>query len=240
MVCVKWAYGKFNVVKYRGWKTMNKNKIIALSNYSFEAITNFYKTHKDEDISSSFSNWNAKDVIGHILFWVDFSCRKLDSIKTNKPFVDISNFDKINEETYENNKNISVTTLFKKTEDVFSQYKKIIKLYNDNELLSKTFPTGFSFELWRYMVMDVYIHPIMHLLHFNLKTENYDEFINEINNCSNNFFEYSDNDINVFNFNEFFETGIERINQFKKLRDESKNLDNKIIGNIIKVNMQEK
>jgi hypothetical protein len=217
---------------------MDKNKIIALSDYTFAAITEFYKTHKGENIPSSFSNWNAKDVIGHILFWVDFSRRKLDCIKNCKPFDDISDLDKTNKEAYEKSKNVPVTTLFQKAGDVFSGYKEVMKLYTDDELLKKTFPSGFPFELWRYMALDVYIHPIMHLLHYYLKTEDYTALTSEVNNCINNFLEYANNDISIFNFNEFYENSIERISQFEKLKEKIKN--NEIIESIIKVNIQEK
>jgi hypothetical protein len=215
---------------------MDKNKVVALSDYTFEAISKFYKIYRDENSSSSFSDWNAKDVIGHILFWVDFSCRKLDCIKNNKPFNDISDLNKTNNETYEKNKNMSINILRQKTANAFFQYKDVVNLYNDNELLSKTFPTGFLFELWRYMVMDVYIHPMRHLLHYYLKTDHYNEFTNETNNIIGNFLEYSNNDINVFQFDEYYESHIEKIKQFGKLKE--KNIHDKAIENIIKINME--
>jgi hypothetical protein len=162
----------------------------------------------------------------------------LDCIKNCKPFDDISDLNKTNKEAYEKYKNVPVNTLFQKVRDVFSGYKEVMKLYTDDELLRKTFPSGFPFELWRYMALDVYIHPIMHLLHYYLKTEDYTDFTSEVTNCINNFLEYANNDISVLNFNEFYENSIEKISQFEKLKEKIKN--NEIIESIIKVNMEEK
>jgi hypothetical protein len=216
---------------------MNINKIMTLGEYTYEEINKFCKMFHNENTISTFLDWNAKDVLGHIIFWIDYSGRKLDCIKSNKQFDDISNFETINKETYDKNKKIKIYNLYSKLDLSFLQYKKAIKLYTDNELLSKTFPTGFSFELWRYMAMDIYIHPMMHLMYHYLKTGNNNEFINIIDNSINNFLEYSNNDINVFKFEEYYENQENRINQFKKVKEE-KEINNVRIKKIIEINME--
>jgi hypothetical protein len=56
-----------------------------------------------------------------------------------------------------------------------------LDLYTDNELLSKEFPTGFSCTLWEYMTLDLFIHPINHILYQYIKRKDYNEFYKKRN-----------------------------------------------------------
>jgi hypothetical protein len=69
---------------------MNKKYILKLEQYTISRIIEFGEKYKNENIiETSYINWNARDVIGHINCWVDYSKNKLVSIKTNKLFKDI-------------------------------------------------------------------------------------------------------------------------------------------------------
>jgi hypothetical protein len=217
---------------------MNKNTILELSNYTLNKIIDFGKYYKNENLlETSFSNWNVRDVIGHINNWIKFSEDKLESIK--RSFEDVSHvdIDKFNEMNYEKNKIKSLDDVLNETRIILGNYNNILNLFNEEELLSKEFPTGFSFELWKYMAMDVYIHPIAHILYHYIKRENYDEFIKEIENSKKAFMEYSNN-INVYYFGHLFENAEEKTKIFNGLKNIIDNKENKFVEEIIKINIE--
>jgi hypothetical protein len=73
---------------------MNKEYILKLEQYTISRIIEFGEKYKNENIiETSYIDWNARDVIGHINCWVEYSKEKLESIKTNKLFKDIEHND---------------------------------------------------------------------------------------------------------------------------------------------------
>jgi hypothetical protein len=217
---------------------MDKKVIFELRSYILSKIDDFSKYYKNEDIHiTSFSNWNARDVIGHINSWIQFSEDKLESIKSKKSFEDVSHVDieKFNKINYENNKNKSLETVVNESKIIIEEYKNILELFDEKELLSNKFPTGFSFELWKYMAMDLGIHPLMHILHHNIKRGDYYEFIKEIEKSRKYFVEYSGNNIKEYDFTGLFENREEKEERFKELKEIGK--DNKLIKEIIEINI---
>jgi hypothetical protein len=199
----------------------------------------FYKFYKNEDISeTNFSNWNVRDVIGHINSWIEFSTDKLESIKLKKSFEDISQVDIaiVNKTIYEKNKNKLLENVANESKIVLEKYKNILKLFSEEELLSNKFPTGFSFALWKYMAMDLGIHPIMHILYYYLKKKDYNEFISEIENSKKYFMEYSENNIREYYFCDYFENKMEIIERFNELKGINKS--NNMIREIIEINLK--
>jgi hypothetical protein len=219
---------------------MNKNTVLELSVYTYNKIIHFAEYYENENLfETSFSNWNVRDVIGHINGWIKFSEDKLESIKTKHSFEDVSHIDieKINKTHYENNKTKSLENVLDETKIFMENYREILNLFDEEELLSKEFPTGFPFELWRYMAMDIYIHPMTHLLYHHIKKENYNEFIKEIENSKKVFMEYSNNNIKEYYFGNLFENKEEKENRFNGLKNIINNKENKFIEEIIKINM---
>ena len=217
---------------------MNKKNILELREYILNKILNFCKYYENENIlETDFLSWNIRDVVGHINSWIKYSVDKLEAIKINKSFeynnVDINIFNKNN---YENYRDKSLEYVLNESKIVLEKYKNILDLYNEEELLSKEFPTGFSFCLWKYMAMDLGIHPLMHILHYYLKRSDYHEFIKEIENSNKYFMEYSDKNINEYNFNDYFGNIDEKRKAFKELEKINGNL---FIGEIIRVNLMD-
>jgi hypothetical protein len=199
---------------------MEKKKLISLCNRTHDFVGIFYKIFSLEKTSSKFSNWNARDTLGHILFWMDHCGNKIYHIKKGLHF-ELVDANKANEETYMKNKNVKMDTIFESTNDVIFNCINVIDMFTKNELLDKTFQTGFDFELWRYIAMDMYIHPVMHLLHYYLKLKKYEEFNDTIKYTYKNFLEYSNNNMEVFNFNAFYENEKIKIEQFSILKREN-------------------
>jgi hypothetical protein len=213
---------------------MEKQKLILLCNHTHDWVGNFYKYYSKENIDSTLSNWNAKDVLGHILFWMNHCGNKIYHIKKGLPFEMVDAY-KENDKNYLKNKIIKIDKIFEDINNVIFNCINVIDMYTEKELLDKTLSTGYSFEMWRYIAMDMHIHPIKHLLHYYLKLENHNEFDNIITHSLNDFMEYSNNDINVYNFQEFYDDCNEREKQFIKLKSTNKN--NGIIKEIIEINI---
>jgi hypothetical protein len=116
------------------------------------------------------------------------------------------------------------------------KYKDVLGLFNEEELLSNKFPTGFSWALWKYMAMDLCIHPLMHIMYQYIKRGDYNEFIKETENSKKYFMEYSGNNIKEYYFGDLFENKEEKGKRFKELKEIGK--DNKFIEEIIKINTE--
>jgi hypothetical protein len=212
---------------------MDKKAILELRNYILNKIEDFSEYYKNKNIHiTSFSNWNARDVIGHINSWIKFSEDKLEAIKLKKSFEDVNHVDieKLNKINYENNRNKSLETVANESKTILEKYENILGLFDEEELLSNKFPTGFSFELWKYMAMDLGIHPLMHMLYHHVKSKNYHEFIKEIEKSREYFIEYSGNNIKEYNFTGLFENEEEKEERFKELKEIGKG--NKLIEEI--------
>jgi hypothetical protein len=227
-------------MKMKGYnqKMMEKQKIISLGSYTHNIITSFYEEYKNEDIISTYLDWNAKDVLGHILFWMDHSGDKLYCMKKHLPVNKNSDTSaiKTNEEIYYKNKNIAIGIFFDKIKNAIFNYINVINLFTEEELFDKTLPTGFDGELWRYILLNLYIHPIMHPLHYYLKKGKYEKFAKIANNVYDNFMEYSNNNIKVFNFDIYYEDDLKKKEQISKLLEEKTNTE--MIKKIIEVNME--
>ena len=213
---------------------MNKEFISKLRQYTLNRIIDFSEYYKNDNIvETSYANWNVRDVVGHINNWVKFSADKLESIKTNKIFKDIEhkNIDEFNKLNYEKYKSKSLDNVIDESKIFFQDYENVLILFTDDELLSKEYPTGFPCALWEYMALDLFIHPINHILYQYIKRKDYNKFINEIEKSK----EYSNNNVAIYNFGNLFEQKEEKERHFNELMNTIKN--NKFIGEIIKVNM---
>jgi hypothetical protein len=220
---------------------MDKETILELRDYALNKIVGFSEFYKNEDtLKTNFSDWNVRDVIGHINSWIKFSEDKLESIKLGQSFNDVSHVDieKFNKTNYGKYKNVSLENVINDTKIIIEQYKNILDLFNEEELLSNKFPTGFSFELWKYMAMDLGIHPIMHILYQYLKRNDYNNFIDEIEGSKKYFMEYSKNNIREYDFRDLFENKEEKEERFKELMEKIKDKNNKLVEEIIKINME--
>jgi hypothetical protein len=212
---------------------MNKEYISKLGQYALKKIIEFSEYYENDNIMEiSYANWNVRDVIGHINNWVKFSSDKLESIKTNKIFKDIEhkNLDEFNKMNYEKYKSKSLDDVIKESKIFFQNYENVLNLFNDDELLSKEFPTGFSCSLWEYMALDIFIHPINHILYQYIKNKDYNKFINEVEESKS----YSNNNIEIYNFCNLFEQKEEKEKCLNELFDIIKNKDNKFLEEIIK------
>ncbi len=211
---------------------MDKKSILELGNHTHNTIIQFCEFYKNENVSeTSFSDWSAGDVIAHINSWIKFSKDKLEAFKKNYPFKDIdeSDIEKINISFYEKYKNTALDIILNETKTLFEDYGRVLDLFEEKDLLSDEFPTGFSCALWEYMVLDLFLHPIQHIFYYHVKRGNYNEFIKTAESCK----KYSKNNMKIYDFSHLFEQKEEKEKHFNKLKDIAKNTDNKFLEEIM-------
>jgi hypothetical protein len=84
------------------------------------------------------------------------------------------------------------------------------------------------------MALDLFIHPINHILYQYIKTSDYDKFINTVDDSK----KYSNNNTEIYNFGDLFEQKEEKDKCLNELLDKIKNTDNKFVEEIIRTNMK--
>ena len=180
---------------------MNIQKLNDLMDYTIIQIEDFYDLFKNEDPDkSTYENWNARDILGHVTWWAKFAGLNLESFKSNKIYSKADNIEELNKNIYSAFKSISIHDIHKECKESIYFLRNNIGLFNEEELLRKDYPTGFSFELWRYMDLFIFVHHIVHFLFYYLKNEYYEIFLKIINEAGNDILEYSDQNINIFLF----------------------------------------
>jgi hypothetical protein len=216
---------------------MNKNFISELGKYTLVKIIELSEYYGNNNIlEADYSNWNVRDVIAHINSWVKFSGDKLKSIKTKQPleYPALDSLEEINKFIYEKNKSKSLDNVVNEAKTIFDNYGNVLDLYTENELLSKEFPTGFPCTLWEYMALDLFIHPINHILYQYIKTSDYDKFINTVDDSK----KYSNNNTEIYNFGDLFEQKKEKDKCLNELLKKIKNTNNKFVEEIVRTNMK--
>lgn len=168
-------------------------------------IGNFIELYKTEHTAGRYENWNSKDVVAHILEWIIFSKNKLQAIAYNRQFEEVCDIDAFNRQAWIKNKDKHIGELKKNIMFELDEYNKTVLLYSDSDLQKKDLPTGFSFELWRYMIMDTVTHPVLHMLYYMLKTKNYERFVLLCEKRHKTFYRYSNGSPAVYSFCDYIE-----------------------------------
>ena len=161
----------------------------------------FIKLYKTEHTAGRFENWNGKDVVAHILEWIIFSKDKLQAIAYNRQFEEIRDIDAFNRQNWIKNKDKHIGELKKSIMFELDEYNKTVSLYSQTDLQKKDLPTGFSFELWRYMIMDT----VLHMLYYMLKTKKYEQFVSLCKKRHKTFYRYSNGNPDVYSFDDYIE-----------------------------------
>lgn len=188
---------------------MDKSALLEMNRYILGKIVSFGNFYKLEDTNeSSFSNWNARDVIAHLNTWFDFLNQKLESFKRDNSFEDLkkSEIEQYNIKNYEKNKKKDILEVMDESKKILGCFKNSLELFTEDELMSKEFPTGFDVVLWRYVSMDLITHPVNHILYQYLKKRNYREFIFEAKEFYKYCNDHSDDYDTIYYFKDLFES----------------------------------
>jgi len=168
------------------------------------AVHEFIETSKKATPRvGTFDDWTEKDIVAHITGWMNYSAQKLQKIRNNVQYGDIVSPDEFNIRLYYASRDLSIEEVQDNFSTAIRRYIETIKQYSDEELPSKQFNTGFSFELWRYMMLDGVIHPNRHLIYHYLKRQDFPRLISLLDQKKNTFEVYSGGKINIYDFGEF-------------------------------------
>jgi tetratricopeptide (TPR) repeat protein len=137
-------------------------------------ITGLDKKERIE--TGKIDKWSAKDIIAHIVYWNDYTVSNiLATLRNENPDVR-GDFNKINAEVFEVNKNKLWDVIIADLERVHNSAIECVKTIPDEMLVStNTLPWQEGKTLWRIIAGTVYIHPIAHLAeyYFNRGDSNY-------------------------------------------------------------------
>ncbi len=137
-------------------------------------ITGLDKKERIE--TGEIDRWSAKDIIAHIVYWNDYMVSNiLATLRNENPDVR-GDFNKINAEVFEVNKNKSWDDILADLERVHNSAIECVKTIPDEMLVdTNTLPWQEGKTLWRIIAGTVYVHPIAHLAeyYFNRGDSNY-------------------------------------------------------------------
>jgi hypothetical protein len=176
---------------------MNRNELIDMILTGTSLVRHFLaESDALANSRSSYEDWNDRDVVGHIVGWMNYSIDKLSSIKLgtkqSEEYAQVSSLDEINRILYEKTKSKSGDEIETEYISAIAGYIKVVSLFSNDEINLDTFDTGFKMELWRYMILDTVVHPIQHLIYQYLKRNEYTKMVEVILASAETFANYSE------------------------------------------------
>jgi hypothetical protein len=218
----------------RKGEIMNKQTLSEMSEQILNKIMDFSNFYKTEDTNkSSFFDWNARDVIGHLNTWVDYLNKNLELFKNENKLKHIE-VEEYNKENYEKNKNKTIGDVLNESKNIFGNFKNSLELFTEEELFSMIFQKKFEVPLWRYISIGLITHPIDHILYHYLKRRDYEKFIAEAEDVEKYCNDHSDDNDTIYYFKDLFNNDSEMDLIFTEILKEYKY--NKLIEEIIKIN----
>lgn len=122
-------------------------------------------SEKERSVAGTLEQWSAKDMIAHIAAWKEEMVRRLTDKNISSLPNDMEEIDKINAEIFEEHRHQSWDEIL----DLSKQaYQSLVKHTQSLDDCSNTqaFPWQGGSPLWRWIVGNGYIHPIMHFAQF--------------------------------------------------------------------------
>lgn len=145
-----------------------------------------------DDPSSDYERWSPSDVFVHLSGWIDYSYGKLSTIAGSaaaspapapspssggetKPM----SLDEINRMVWEGGRGLGRSAARSRCESSLQRYKEMLSRFGNIDLGKKDYPTGFDWPLWKYVFLDVIVHPAAHFIHYGL-SRGKDEFAHTV------------------------------------------------------------
>jgi hypothetical protein len=217
---------------------MTIEQLMKLGAYTRERLDDFYNEFKNEDINGSTNeDWNARDVLGHLGWWVRFAATKLENIKSNVPHSAVTNLIEFNRNTFDSYKNISIHIVYHELISALDYFVKISLTFSETELPSKEFPIGFKYELWSYMELHLFAHHFIHILPFYLKKGNHQIYIKVLDESEADILEWSNN-TDVLLLKEYITDSNLLKQRLFELHEYNQNNSSKAVDTILKINLE--
>ncbi len=217
---------------------MNRKELIDRILDGTSLVRNFLADgYASSQAPSSYEDWNDRDVVAHIVGWMTYSIDKLTSIKLgtkqSEEYAKVTSLDEINRIIHNKSKDKTGEEIETEYLAAIAGYIKTVSLFSDGDINLDTFDTGFKMELWRYMLMDTVIHPVLHVIYQHLKKSEYREMVDAIVASDATFERYSVGKT-ACRLTEF---GIDRPEYQGKLKAiEAEYRDNKDVMDFVRIN----
>ncbi|HPO02619.1 MAG TPA: hypothetical protein PL077_04690 [Treponemataceae bacterium] len=118
-----------------------------------------------EESRSSRDRWTLRDVLHHISEWIDYSHSRLRAILDGGDIVEVGDLESFNRAAWDRGAALSRVEAGAACIAALKKYALLLREFPESDFERKDLPTGFSFELWRYMLLDSLVHPVQHLLY---------------------------------------------------------------------------
>jgi tetratricopeptide (TPR) repeat protein len=152
-----------------------KNKLTDLLERGCQAEKGFIEelTDTERDAKSTIEKWSAKDVIAHNSHWRKHHAENLLAALTGKTPTRTDDIDHANEEIYYQYRDQSWEAVEALTKNSCDRVKEALHALGDEDLRRIDFyPWQEGRPLWRFVVGNVYTHPILHLSDWHIKKGN--------------------------------------------------------------------
>lgn len=215
---------------------MNRKALLDMVEQGTSHVRSFL-IENDSTLPSTYEDWNDRDVVAHVVGWMNYSIDKLSCIKLgtkqSEEYAHITSLNEINTILYNQMKDKCREEIESQYIDSIGSYVKMISLFSNDEINWDTFDTGFKMELWRYMLLDTVIHPIQHILYQYLKRNEHEKVVTIITDTSEIFEQFSAGKYG-YKLSEF---EIERSEYQEKLKELVKrHQDNKEVAEFVRIN----
>ena len=145
---------------------MKKNILSNLLEQSYQAGKDFVAGLSDEDreTDGSLETWTAKDMFAHIEHWKKYHADNLLGALEGKTPPQIEDGDHANEQVYYQYREQPWAEIEALMKSSYEQMKKALSAFGEDELeRSDRFSWQNERPLWRIMVGNIYMHPVIHL-----------------------------------------------------------------------------
>ncbi len=121
-----------------------------------------------DEAESTYGRWSPTDVLIHLEGWIDYSCGKLAGTGSVPESEQAMTLDGINRMVWERGRGVDRKTAFLRCGGALDKYRDMLDLYSDSDLERTDFPTGFDWPLWKYILLDLIVHPAAHVIHHGI------------------------------------------------------------------------
>ena len=154
-----------------------KKKLIEIIDYVNIQEENFITKleGKKEEFLGSYDNWTFKDVVSHMSEWRLVASTKLESVKKNEYVSFQEDLNVINIKNYKKHKNDPIEDVKLLSTKSYTALKKQIQSFDNSELMGQSKIEGFNATLWQYVIIDSFLHPIVHMVLYYIKIQDFEK-----------------------------------------------------------------
>lgn len=219
-----------------------KRKLIELIDYVNIQEENFIikLADKKESFLGSYDNWTFKDVVSHISEWRILASKKLESVKKIEYVSFHEELDVLNRQNYKRHKNQPIEEVKLLSIKSYKSLEKQIDSFDNSELIGESKIDGFKAALWKYILIDSFLHPTIHMVFYYIKIQ---EFEKAFKILENNYILLLEVDNSKEVVTDFFRLGelLEELEEMKNkdiilfnMRDfYEKNINNEIVSTVV-------